>query len=99
MNGFGEDRQGNANGEVAASRDCEHVHGGAILPGTAPPWRGTMSDVNVGFTRDDVNTIREAAEALGAIAKTANTDVSGELRKLASIADRIEALLSHSQRA
>ena len=57
-----------------------------------------MTELNVGFTRDDVTTIREAAKALGEIARTANTDVSGELRKLASIADRIEALLPPSQR-
>ena len=57
-----------------------------------------MAELNVGFSRDDVTTIREAAKALEAIAKTANTDVSGELRKLASIADRIEALLAPSQR-
>ena len=57
-----------------------------------------MAELNLGFTRDDVNTIREAANALASIAKTANTDVTGELRKLASIADRIEALLSAAQR-
>ena len=57
-----------------------------------------MAELNAGFSRDDVTTIREAAKALEEIAKTANTDVSGELKKLAPIADRIEALLQPSHR-
>ena len=56
-----------------------------------------MTDTNFGFTRDDVATIREASAALEAIAKATNTDMTGELKKLASIADRIEALLPRSK--
>jgi hypothetical protein len=46
-----------------------------------------------GFTHADVKSLREMAEAMAAIAQTARTDVSGELRKINSIAGRIEALL------
>lgn len=46
-----------------------------------------------GFTHADVKSLREMAEAMAAIAQTARTDVSGELRKINSIAARIEALL------
>ncbi len=73
--------------DPGAESDPRHLHALAARALHGQPF---------GFTNADVTSLREMAEAMAAIAQTARTDVSGELRKINSIAGRIEALLPPS---